>query len=70
MRLSVVHKHKQSADHDIDFGSVYPCYSNIHPVLDAIKVHSEVSKEMDDDHEGAMTIALGEVSDEQLLGKY
>lgn len=42
---------------------------NIHPVNPDIKIHSVVSAEMDYDHETAMTIPLGEVSDEQLLAE-
>lgn len=43
--------------------------TNIHVVNPEIKVHSVVSAELDFDHETAMTIPLGEVSDEQLLAE-
>mmetsp|Transcript_63722 Transcript_63722/g.132684 ORF Transcript_63722/g.132684 Transcript_63722/m.132684 type:complete len:393 (-) Transcript_63722:18-1196(-) len=42
---------------------------NIHPVNPDIKVHSVVSSELDYDHEAAMTVPLGETSDEQLLAE-
>lgn len=42
---------------------------NIHPVNPDIIIHSVVSADLDYDHESAMNIKLGEVSDEQLLGK-
>lgn len=42
---------------------------NIHPVNPDIKIHTVVSSELDYDHETAMTIPLGEVSDEQLLAE-
>jgi hypothetical protein len=42
---------------------------NIHPVNPDIIIHSVVSAELDYDHNAAMNIKLGEVSDEQLLGK-
>ena len=42
---------------------------NIHPVNPDIKIHSVVSSELDYDHEAAMMIPLGEVSDEQLLAE-
>lgn len=42
---------------------------NIHPVNPDIKIHSVVSSELDFDHEFAMTIPLGETSDEQLLAE-
>jgi hypothetical protein len=42
---------------------------NIHPVNPDIKVHSVVSADLDYDHDTAMTIPLGEVSDEQLLAE-
>lgn len=43
--------------------------SNIHVVNPGIKVHTVVTGEMDYDHEAAMLIPLGEVSDEQLLAE-
>jgi len=42
---------------------------NIHPVNPDIIIHSVVSAELDYDHESAMNIKLGEVSDEQLLAE-
>jgi hypothetical protein len=42
---------------------------NIHVVQPDIKVHTVVSAELDCDHETAMTIPLGEVTDEQLLAE-
>lgn len=42
---------------------------NIHPVNPDIKIHTVVSSELDYDHETAMSIPLGEVSDEQLLAE-
>lgn len=42
---------------------------NLHPVNPDIKIHSVVSAELDYDHDTAMTIPLGEVSDEQLLAE-
>mmetsp|Transcript_25775 Transcript_25775/g.55724 ORF Transcript_25775/g.55724 Transcript_25775/m.55724 type:complete len:407 (+) Transcript_25775:196-1416(+) len=42
---------------------------NIHPVNPDIKIHSVVSSELDYDHDRAMAIPLGEVSDEQLLAE-
>jgi len=42
---------------------------NQHPVNPDIKIHSVVSSELDYDHEAAMRIPLGEVSDEQLLAE-
>lgn len=44
-------------------------HGNIHPVNQDIKVHTVVSSELDYDHETAMTIPLGEVTDEQLLAE-
>lgn len=44
-------------------------HANIHVVNPDIKIHSVVSAELDYDHETAMTIPLGEVSDEQLLAE-
>ena len=43
--------------------------ANIHVVNPDIKIHTVVSAELDYDHETAMTIPLGEVSDEQLLAE-
>lgn len=43
-------------------------HENIHPVNPDIKIHSVVSSEMDPNHKVAMSIKLGEVTDEQLLG--
>eukprot|EP00595_Chromulina_sp_UTEXLB2642_P000368 CAMPEP_0196761706 /NCGR_PEP_ID=MMETSP1095-20130614/1010_1 /TAXON_ID=96789 ORGANISM="Chromulina nebulosa, Strain UTEXLB2642" /NCGR_SAMPLE_ID=MMETSP1095 /ASSEMBLY_ACC=CAM_ASM_000446 /LENGTH=297 /DNA_ID=CAMNT_0042111595 /DNA_START=31 /DNA_END=921 /DNA_ORIENTATION=+ len=42
---------------------------NIHVVNPDIKVHTVVSAELDFDHDTAMKIPLGEVSDEQLLAE-
>ena len=42
---------------------------NIHQVNPDIKVHTVVSAELDFDHESAMRLPLGEVSDEQLLAE-
>ncbi len=42
---------------------------NIHVVQPDIKVHTVVSAELDYDHEAAMAIPLGEVTDEQLLAE-
>eukprot|EP01031_Cornospumella_fuschlensis_P027097 gene27097-32740_t len=42
---------------------------NIHPVNPDIKIHSVVSFDLDYDHDKAMTIPLGEVTDEQLLAE-
>jgi len=42
---------------------------NIHVVNPDIKIHTVVSSELDYDHETAMAIPLGEVSDEQLLAE-
>lgn len=42
---------------------------NQHPVNPDIKVHSVVSYELDHDHEQAMLLPLGEVTDEQLLAE-
>jgi len=42
---------------------------NIHPVNPDIIIHSVVSADLDYDHESAMNIKLGEVSDEQLLAE-
>lgn len=42
---------------------------NQHPVNLDIKVHSVVAFELDHDHEQAMLVPLGEVSDEQLLAE-
>lgn len=42
---------------------------NIHQVNPDIKIHTVVSAELDFDHERAMEIPLGEVSDEQLLAE-
>jgi len=42
---------------------------NQHPVNLDIKVHSVVAFELDHDHEQAMNVPLGEVSDEQLLAE-
>ena len=42
---------------------------NIHPVNPVIKIHSVVSADLDFDHNTAMNIKLGEVSDEQLLAE-
>lgn len=44
-------------------------HENIHPVNPNIKIHSVVSSELDFDHESAMALPLGEVSDEQLLAE-
>lgn len=43
--------------------------SNIHHVNPDIKIHTVVSAELDYDHESAMKIPLGEVTDEQLLAE-
>jgi serine/threonine protein kinase len=43
--------------------------TNIHVVNPDIKIHTVVSAELDYDHETAMTLPLGEVSDEQLLAE-
>lgn len=43
--------------------------SNIHPVDPEIKIHTVISSELDYDHDTAMTLPLGEVSDEQLLAE-
>jgi serine/threonine protein kinase len=43
--------------------------SNMHIVQPDIKIHTVVSSELDYDHETAMHIPLGEVSDEQLLAE-
>jgi len=43
--------------------------SNMHIVNPDIKIHTVVSTELDYDHEAAMLIPLGEVSDEQLLAE-
>ncbi len=42
---------------------------NIHPVNPDIKIHSVVTMELDYDHDRAMSLPLGEVSDEQLLAE-
>lgn len=42
---------------------------NIHTVIPDIKVHTVVTGELDFDHESAMKIPLGEVTDEQLLAE-
>jgi len=42
---------------------------NVHPVNPDIKVHSVVALELDHDHEQAMLLPLGEVTDEQLLAE-
>eukprot|EP00981_Chlorochromonas_danica_P004386 scaffold879_cov170-Ochromonas_danica.AAC.1 len=42
---------------------------NIHPVNPDIKIHSVVSFDLDYDHDKAMQIPLGEVTDEQLLAE-
>lgn len=42
---------------------------NIHTVNPDIKVHTVVSADLDFDHESAMKVPLGEVSDEQLLAE-
>jgi len=42
---------------------------NIHNANPDIKIHTVVSVDMDYDHDKAMTIPLGEVSDEQLLAE-
>lgn len=52
-RMSINHSHKD----------------NIHPVNPDIKVHSVVSFDLDYDHDKAMQIPLGEVTDEQLLAE-
>lgn len=43
--------------------------SNLHTVLDDIKIHSVVSSRLDHDHASSMRIPLGEVNDEQLLAE-
>jgi hypothetical protein len=43
--------------------------TNIHVVNPEIKIHTVVSAELDFDHEAAMVLPLGEVSDEQLLAE-
>lgn len=43
--------------------------TNIHVVNPDIKIHTVVSAELDYDHETAMRLPLGEVSDEQLLAE-
>ena len=42
---------------------------NVHEVQPDIKIHSVASEYLDPDHESAMTIPLGEVTDEQLLAE-
>ena len=42
---------------------------NVHTVNPDIKIHSVISSELDYDHETAMTMPLGEVSDESLLAE-
>lgn len=42
---------------------------NIHPVNPDIKIHSVVSFDLDYDHDKAMMVPLGEVTDEQLLAE-
>lgn len=41
----------------------------MHIVNPDIKIHTVVSSELDFDHEAAMMLPLGEVSDEQLLAE-
>ena len=43
--------------------------SNIHEANADIKIHTVVTGELDDDHAKAMTIPLGEVTDEQLMAE-
>lgn len=43
--------------------------SNIHMANPEIKIHTVVTGDLDFDHETAMTLPLGEVSDEQLLAE-
>ena len=43
--------------------------SNIHEANADIKIHTVVTGELDDDHATAMTIPLGEVTDEQLMAE-
>eukprot|EP00428_Durinskia_dybowskii_P063620 CAMPEP_0170363726 /NCGR_PEP_ID=MMETSP0117_2-20130122/5006_1 /TAXON_ID=400756 /ORGANISM="Durinskia baltica, Strain CSIRO CS-38" /LENGTH=398 /DNA_ID=CAMNT_0010618203 /DNA_START=52 /DNA_END=1248 /DNA_ORIENTATION=+ len=44
-------------------------HSNVHTVNPDIKIHSVISSELDCDHETAMQMPLGEVSDESLLAE-
>ena len=42
---------------------------NLHVVNPDIKIHSVISSELDYNHDYAMTVALGECNDEQLLAE-
>lgn len=44
--------------------------SNVHPVIPDLKVHTVISSDLDCDHAAAMSLPLGDVSDEQLIAEF